>query len=404
MNIKKNLKDKEKDYRLGVYVHAQTQTPVNIQEVSNAVKKLGQQDDDVIKIILAVYVSTFLEKRDPLWLMIVGNPSSNKTTLVDLLKNVEDIYRIDNLTSNPFSSGQRPKEKPQDLLPLLNGKCFIIKEYATIFGRNDETVKQIISDLVAIYDGEYSKHSPTRGTVRHDSFFSHIGCITPMALNERQRYMNIVGARFMFLKILALSSKEKEKNINLIWNQNLNEEKEKAAIIIRSYCEQIKKIAIEGVKIIFSSLMRKKINLYAQLMSQARGVIITESVDDSNGHRKYEIVDIQIEEPFRALKQLKKLAECLAIVNGKVEITKQELEVIRRVVMSSMPIRRAEVLKIFLGNKTYTASQAAELLNKSYKTVKRNLDELKALKILNCSKKENDKAGIYKLNPSFKDI
>ena len=115
----------------GVSVHAVTQTPVGINDVLGAVWHLGEKRDYVIKSILAVYISTFLEKREPLWLMIVGNPSSNKTTLVDLLSNLEDVYKLDTMTANPFSSGQKEKDKPQDLLPLLDNKCFIIKEYGT---------------------------------------------------------------------------------------------------------------------------------------------------------------------------------------------------------------------------------------------------------------------------------
>ena len=59
-----------------------------------------------------------------------------------------------------------------DLLPLLQDKCFIVKDYSTLFGRNEEVVKQLVTDLVAIYDGEYAKHSPTRGTVRYNTLFS----------------------------------------------------------------------------------------------------------------------------------------------------------------------------------------------------------------------------------------
>jgi len=112
----------------GVPVHTLTQTPLGINDVLEAVKHLGENRDYVIKTILAVFISTFLEKREPLWLMIVGNPSSNKTTLVDLLEPLNEVFKLDTMTSNPFSSGQREKEKPKDLLPLLDNKCFIIKE------------------------------------------------------------------------------------------------------------------------------------------------------------------------------------------------------------------------------------------------------------------------------------
>ena len=121
-NTKKTAKKiKKKKAKARVPVRVVTQTPLTIQDVFNAVKPLGVTDGSILTAMLAVYVSTFLGKSDPLWLMVVGNPSSNKTTLVDLLKYLDDVYRLDTMTSNPFSSGQREKEKPKDLLPLIEG-------------------------------------------------------------------------------------------------------------------------------------------------------------------------------------------------------------------------------------------------------------------------------------------
>jgi hypothetical protein len=340
--------------------------------------------------------------------MIVGNPSSNKTTLVDLLSELVDVYKLDSLTSNPFSSGQREKEKPQDLLPLLNGKCFVIKEYATLFGRSDEMIKQLISDLVAIYDGEFAKHSPTRGTVRHKSYFSHIGCVTPMALNNRQGYMSSVGARFLFLKIEPLSSEERENSLDKIWEEKPRVNKDDVAAIVTRYCLRLKEKVLGGCEVKFTGESKVKLQSLAHLTARARGIVITEKTsfqtEDGSSQSHYEVVDIQVEEPFRALKQIKKLAKCLAIVSEHEEVGEEEVAIVRRVVLSSMPVRRADILSVFETAQIFTAKTAAKALEKNQRTVKRNLDELVALGVLKSSKEENDLARHYSLRPEFTDL
>ncbi len=409
-NVEKIIsKVEEKHSSGGVPVNQMTQTPVTINTILEAIKDIGETRDWIMKAILAVYVSTFLEKENPVWLMIVGNPSSNKTTLVDLLKNCPDVFRLDTMTANPFSSGQKEtkKDKAKDLLPLLDGKCFIIKEYGTLFGRSDEMVKQLISDLVAIYDGEYSKHSPTRGTIRYESLFSHIGCVTPMALNSRQKYMNSVGARFLFLRVPTLSEEERTKNLEQIWDEGEKKTKAEIADLLASLCFQLKE-NIKDRKVLFSKESQEKLNKFANLIARARGIVLTEasSFETDEGKKKthYEVVDIQIEEPFRALKQIRKLARCLALISGKDEVTDEEIEIVRKIVLSSMTVRRADILRVFENGKVFTAKQASKALKKNYRTVKRNFDEMVALGILERIDRENQKAHEYKLNKEFEPI
>jgi len=400
----------------GVDVHARTRTSLevsleNFQKVFEATKKLGENRPWIIQVILAVFASTYLKSKNPLWLMLVGNPSSNKTTLVGLL-DVADVYSLDTVTANPFSSGQREKEKPQDLLPLIDGKCLIIKEYATIFGRSDEMVKQIISDFVAIYDGKFEKHSPTRGTVRHKSNFSHVGCVTPQALDSRQKYMNMVGARFLFLRIPPLSEEDRATSMEQIMlddEENGNADFESAKEIISSYCLGISERMQKKLDIPFLDDSAKLIKVFAELVARARGTVIMNKVsfnDEKSGevHSHYEPVDVQMEEPFRALKQLKKMAICLAVVAGRSEVGKAEIETLRRVVLSSMHVRRADILAVFEQGDEFTAREAAEKISKNQRTVKRNFDELVALEILESGKDTNDAARQYRLREKFKVV
>lgn len=384
--------------------------PVLLADVLEKTRRIGMLDDELVEVILATYISKEIEKRNPIWIMLVGNPSSNKTQLVSLLSKAEETIMIDVLTTNPFISGLSKKDKPQDLLPKLNGKCFIVKDYTSFFGRSEETVKQLLSDLVSIYDGTFCKHSGARGTVSYNSSFSHIGCVTPLGLSQRQRYMNMVGARFLTIRIPELTQGQRTRCFDIAWADDLGQRVEEASIaaskLVTSLCLEIR---THGVKLAPTPIaVRDELNLLSQLVARARGEVQSRSQtftnEDDEVKTYEEIEEVQIEEPFRALNQLKALTKTLARLRGKKEETAAEISTVKRVALSSMPGNRAEVLSAFTVNDTVTAKVAAELLRKNYRTVKRHLDQLVHLQVLCAEKDVDGKTRIYSPHPQFRTL
>lgn len=386
------------------------QPPLLLEEVMQLARAIGLQDEDIVQVILAAYISKELERRNPIWIMLVGNPSSNKTQLVSLLAQAPDTVMIDVLTANPFISGLSNKEKPQDLLPKLDGSCFICKDYTSFFGRSEETVKQLLSDLVSIYDGTFSKHSGARGTVRYNASFSHIGCVTPMGLNQRQTYMNQVGARFLTIRVPELSERQREEGFDVAWSEDLKERikaaSEAASGYVTALCKGIRTYGVQLAPV--SAGIRTQLNLLAELVARARGEVRTRTqkfeTEDGEVKTFEEVEEIQKEEPFRALHQLKALCKSLAIVRGKEEVTQQEFLTVKRVALSSMPVQRAEALGIFHVEHKVTAKEGSDILDKNYKTVKRHLDQLAYLGVLKREKDVDGKTWIYEPDPKFSSL
>ncbi len=394
----------------------QTETPsrsigaFTLADVLENTQKIGLLDDTLVEVVLSVYISKELNKQNPLWLMLVGNPSSNKTQLVSLLSKAMDTYMLDILTSNPFISGLGKKDKPQDLLPLLDGKCFIIKDYTSFFGRSEETVKQLLSDMVSIYDGTFSKHSGARGTVRYEATFSHIGCVTPLGLSTRQQYMNMVGARFLTIRVPELEEEQRSHCFDIAWSTDFKEKVTVAAgaasTLVTNLCNGIRKFGVQIAP--FSSALKNEINLLAELVARARGEVRTHSqkfVNEEGEEISYqEIEEVQIEEPFRAMHQLKTLCTALTILREKKEVTTQEVMTAKRIAFSSMPINRAEVLSVFKNERKLSAKDVADKLRRNYKTVKRHLDQLLYLHVLKAEKDIDGKTTNYFPEPKFEKL
>lgn len=329
---------------------------------------------DVIELAMAVATSLPISRLDEtalLWLMIAGPPASAKTETVLSLKDVSDVYLLDSLTENSFVSGYLdPKTgaAPDDLLPKLNGKCLIIKDLTTLFSMREDKVKKIVGDLQSIYDGEYVKFTGTRGRTACVSQFSMLGCITSMALSQHHRYMSAIGGRFLLYRIQSLTDEERADGFELSWNMG----DRKASVqglrdLVGEHVTNLQHAPLDvGSEY---AEQRRLVNLLAMLLVRGRAVIQKE--------------EIQTEEPWRAFQQLRNLGKALARVHGRPSMTDHELELLRRVVLSSIPVDRAQVLALFAIHPAgLTIKSCAEGIDKSNGRASQLLKELVDIKLV----------------------
>lgn len=380
------------------------------QEIESKVLALLPNAQIGLKIVLAIGVSSHFLSPLMLWMLLVGVPSSGKTDLVRLIKNAENTYYLDNLTQNAFISGERAtkSQKVYDLLPLIDKKCLIIKDWTSIFSLDEKMTKKLLGDLVGIYDKEFTKFSSRRGNISYKSAFSQLGCITPSTLNRHTQYMNMVGPRFLCYSMPTSTSKDADKSYESIFaNADRSLIEKGARLYASSYLNQLiqKPFDIKPLSKSIQSYLRTA----AELMSNCRGIVLLQSATFKNEEgeeiKYYEVSDVQIEEPWRAIQQIILLAKYLAFVIGKDEVGTEELAIIKEVVISSMPADRSQALRaIEEQGGTITAKSLADASERSARTSRRLLDELTALKVLEKVKGSGTIANDYTINEQFKNI
>lgn len=392
-----------------------TETPDGLytfDEVKEKVEAFLPNSATALKVMLAVAVSGAFHTRAMLWLLFVGAPSSGKTELVQLLRNSPHAYCLDNVTLNSFISGERPttKQKVYDLLPLLDRKCLVIKDWTVIFSLDEKMTKKIIGDMVGAYDKQLSKHSSRRGLISYESEFSHLGCITPATLNRHHNYLNMIGPRFLCYTILNPSDEDENKSFDAIFaNQDRDGLEKSAREAVQSYLSSLATrdpaIAIKPL----SPPVQSYLKVAARFVSRARGIVVLQSAsfrdESGNDITYYEPLETQIEQPWRAVQQLMELAKYLAFVCGKGNVETDELEIIKQVVISSMPADRSQALRaIQARGGAITAKELSEDIDRSNKTSRRMLDELSVLGILKKTKGSGQLANSYAVEDEFKDF
>lgn len=386
-------------------------SPITFKKLADKVEKFVPNTRTALKITLAVAASGTKNGSPMLWLLLVGSPSSGKTEIATLIKKSVSVYPVDSLTLSSFVTGEREtkKERVHDLLPELNKKCFLIKDWTALFSLNEEITKKLIGDLVNIYDEEFVKFSPGRGNVTYRSIFSHVGCITPATLNRHTRYLNMIGARFLFYGIPTLNEEQRTQGFKSIFNSNKRRGTKKELVKLTSrFVNRISTLNIKNIKPL-SPDIQEYLKISSELIAKARGMVILQAAkfknEDSKWITYYELLDIQIEEPWRAIQQLIRLAKYLALVEEKDEVGIEEMEIIRDITLSSMPADRAQALSIFKNSivDEITANNLADFSNKSNKTARRLLDELVYLGILEKDKGIGTIASTYKIKNYFRD-
>ncbi|MCL5432224.1 MAG: toprim domain-containing protein [Patescibacteria group bacterium] len=392
-----------------------TETPHHTYSIDQVVTKVEEflpNTSTALKLTLAVATSGTRENNVMLWMFLVGSPSSGKTDLVRLMKPHPCTYHVDGLTLNAFISGERQtkKEKVYDLLPKLDKTCFIVKDWTVIFSLDERMTKKIIGDMVGIYDKTLSKHSSRRGTISYNSQFSHLGCITPATLNKNHNYLNMIGNRFLSYTIPDTTVNDDEKSFEAIFEKSDRAKKEiETAMVVSDYLDSLNNMDLKSIKPLGENA-KDFLKVASRFVARGRGVVILQQSSFKNENEQevsyYEALDVQIEKPWRAVQQLLELAQYLALVNGHNEVGLEELEIVKEVVLNSMPADRAQAIKVLkssLGGQI-TGQELSEQFGKSNRTARRLLDELSFLGIVKKDKGTSQAANVYTLEKEFLDF
>ena len=140
--------------------------------------------------------------------ILTGAASSEKTTVLDLLSEIEGLtYRSDHFTPKVFVthaanvSHQRLAEI--DLLPRIKHKVLITPELAPMFRQREEVLRDHFARLTAVLDGHgFTGDSGTQGRRGYtgDFLFAWLGAATPLPVHVWS-VMAQLGSRLHFYEM-----------------------------------------------------------------------------------------------------------------------------------------------------------------------------------------------------------
>ena len=139
----------------------------------------------------------------------------------------------------------------------------------------------------------------------------------------------------------------------------------------------------------------------SKLLAHLRGNVPTWETHDSQGS-EYAYSLPTIEEPDRAMSQLRNLARGHALSRGRNYITKDDLGLVISVVLSTAMKERVAIFDLLIQNQgQLTTSQITEYLNASKPTARRTMAEFKALGIVTLKNGNNNEEHKITLKSEF---
>jgi len=334
-------------------------------------KHLIIHDDSFIDVVFGCVFANRLDSK-PVWLYLVGAPSSGKTEILQSFTGHPKIYDISRLTANTLISGWRIEGSNEDtsLLPLLDGKILIIKDFTSMLSIRYEPFADIMGQLRDAFDGTCRYRYGHGKDEFYKSKFGIIAAVTT-AIDKHQHLISSLGERFVLYRCPEISQREEAERCMKVLEGSTIEKEAKIAKAAK------KVLSMQVTPVTLSSHLRKIIINVAMFVARART-----SVQRNTYTKEAEIPSPEV--AARLTKQLADLARGVAMARSKTKVTKNEIAVVCKVAYDSLPLKRIKLIKCLL--KYYpdwvTATKLANDLSFGDRSVRQWLDDLLLLKIV----------------------
>jgi len=348
----------------------------------------------IIDIFYAVIIANRFEN-DPVWLFLVGAPSTFKTELIRSLENSPGIHFESTITPTSLISGYRGDGLDTSILNIIHGKVLANRDFTSTLGIDFTAREQVFSILREAYDGTYYRRFGNRNVKRYICKFGFIAGVTPK-INDFVDFHNALGERFLkaYIEYKEVDyDKCLEKATSTLQNKtSMRNELAELSKNVLSYDYKKEKISIP-------SEIDKKLFEIAKIISKLRGSF-------SRDNYTKEITSIpSFELPTRILSQMRALLEALARFKSVDKVTNDELKTIRQIAKNCISRTHIAVLELAYKNEIISAKDLTDALHLSRNTCGRLLDGFVLLGLCERIQSNIDLLSFkYKLSDTYKKI
>jgi hypothetical protein len=376
-----------------------------------------------LQIELQLSVKSILNIKDctlPLAVIVLGAPSSLKTQGIELFRKWPTTYYTDNFSARSFvshnTSVTREQLKEIDLLPKIVNKMFLTPELAPTFASKDDDLVQILGIITRVVDGHgYFSNSGAHGGRGYTGqmMFVWVGAAVDIP-RKVHKYLSTLGPKLYFLRLpKEVYNNPEEEYLKQIKGVDFGRKASAINVALFDYlkwfelCPFAEVEKISGLpKIVWDRTndneesIRYIIRL-ARLLAHLRGSVPTWDTSHSQGS-EYAYGIATIEEPSRAITQLMNLAKGHAISRGRNYITKEDVTIIIKVVLSTASIERVAVFDLLLAHSgELQTTTIIDSLNVTSPTANRTMTEFKAIGLVDSKNIGSSHVNEIMLKPEF---
>lgn len=352
---------------------------------------------------------------DPLWLFIVGPPGSCKTELLQSISEAKRMEGATTMTPQALVSGSNNTTADPSLIPKLNGKTLIIKDFTTILTMNPQARDEIFGILRDAYDGKIEKWF---GNGAHRLYHSKFGILAAVTskIEELASTNSALGERFIKYRFKAPGKVDVGREAIKASLQGVL-----TGSPMRTALKEIgKKVLARSIKPTEiptpDAATAERLLLLAQFVACLRGVVTR---DKYSGNV---LTKPQAEVGTRLSKQFCALAMGISVYKRDATITRETMDTIVTVGKDTAPdrveeiIRQLYILSTHDKDSAFTVNEIAERTRLPAGTISYMLQDMNMLHLVKHERGERiskwrldqgvrniiEKVGLYKRERSLK--
>jgi hypothetical protein len=332
--------------------------------------------------------------------ILLGAPSSLKTRIVELFADSKNSYYTDNFSARALVSHYAGMNEEQlkkiDMLPRIKNKIFLCSELSPMFTKKEEDLKEIIGLITRVLDGQgLVTDSGTCGqrNYKGEYMFTWLGAAVDIPYRVH-KLMGTIGPKLYFLRLSKIKKTE-DMLLEAMDKDDFIPKYNKIKETLMDYLGWFDRcpISVDGKEIVTKmgnlikiqwendkdeEYARRVIIKMAVLLGHLRSVVTTWTQDGEGN--EYSHSTTTLEEPQRAITQLRNLARGHALSQGRTFITIQDLPMVVKVVLSTASLDRVNIFDLLIANGgTLSTSLIKKSLNTDHKVAHRIMTELEAV-------------------------
>ncbi len=376
------------------------------------------------EVCASVYAQLFIaDITQPFALILMGSPSSKKTTVLKFYSKLDYSYRSDRFTPKSFVSHSATVSREGladiDLLPRLKEKCFITPELAPIFGAKDDELLENISILTSVLDGEgYTSDSGVHGQRGYTEpiMFVWLGAVVDIP-RRLWKMLGNLGSKLYFLRLPSEATDE-EKDIETLQNDSYMNKLNECRSYAKEYTKLVMSYPISGPNYIHIESSKRCVKWdknkdpkevvrviirVARLLTHLRAAATVWETAGTGGS-EYAFSTPIIENPDRAEHALYNLARGHALSCGRTQISYEDLPVVISVALSSASRERTALFEMLLEKDGLcTTTDFTNKLGCSETTASKTMKELEIIGLVSSEVVESKTKpkNALKLKPEF---
>jgi len=354
-------------------------------------------DTTVIDVVYGTIIANRLEG-DPLWLFLIAPSGATKTEICLSISEAPRVVSVTTMTPHSLVSGANfAGGGDPSLIPLLDGKVLIIKDFTTILNMNSTARDEIFGILRDAYDGKIEKMFGNGVFRSYLSKFGIVAGVTP-AIELYITGNTAFGERFLGYKIPVSTSHKERIHYLKQAMKNVNKE-DKLREGLREFGKKVLSYNYTKNSVDIPESLTNKLMVLAEWTATMRGTVTRDQ------YSKEVIAKPFIELATRLVKQYKKFLIGTTLFRGKRKATRNEYSIIRDIAVSSVANDLNDITKYLYERGLGKWSEYKQILEATglpSENLRRKIENLILLKVIH--KQKTGMTLYYSIDEEIHDL